>query len=260
LKNYNFILSLPVYNSYKNLNIIFKNFCKKKLNIKKIIVIDNHSDKSLSQKKQIILKLKLLYKIDIKLIINKKNYGIGGSQKILFENLVDEKYDFLINATTSGRYNVKKLFNSIIKLEKRYDYVLFSRFIKKSNLNNYSKLRIVGNFFFIFLTKLITNCRFSDPGSATYLMSRNFFKKIYNKNIISLTNSSQFPHLFNIIICSQVIDFNEKPIDWTSGNIKSHLKWFSYCFVLLLSLINFLFFKKFFDEKKITYKYQVINI
>ena len=127
MKQNNFIISLPVYNSYKNLNKIFKNFCKKNLNIKKIIIIDNCSSNSLFEKKQIIHKLRLLYKINIKLIINKINYGIGGSQKILFENLATEKYDYLINATTSGRYNVAKLSNNILQLKNtNYDYILFS--------------------------------------------------------------------------------------------------------------------------------------
>ena len=260
MKQNNFIISLPVYNSYKNLNKIFKNFCKTNLNIKKIIIVDNCSSNSFFQKKQIIHKLRLLYKINIKLIINKINYGIGGSQKILFENLVSEKYDYLINATTSGRYNVAKLSNNILQLKNtNSDYILFSRFIRNSCLSNYSKTRIIGNFFFIFLTKILTKCNFSDPGSVTYLISRKFFDKIYNKTIISLTNSSQFPHFFNIIASHKIIKFKEAPIDWSSGNVKSHLKWFSYCIVLLLSLIHFFFFNKFFKEKKIIYKYKVIN-
>lgn len=258
-KNY-YILSLPVYNSYKNLNKILKNFCKKEINISKIIIIDNCSNNSISKKKKIVSKLKLLHKIDIKLIVNEKNYGIGGSQKILFENLSGENYDFLINTTTSGRYNVKKFSQSVIKFKNSvYDYVLFSRFMKNSNLINYSKFRILGNFFFIFLTKILTKCNFSDPGSVTYLISKKFFNKIYNKNIISLTNSSQFPHFFNIIISHKITKFNEVPIDWSSGNVKSHLKWFSYCIVLLLSLIHFFFFNKFFKEKKSIFKYKVIN-
>ena len=258
-KNY-FIISLPVYNSYKNLNLIFKNFCKKKINITKIIVIDNCSNNSISEKKKIISKLKLLYKVNIKLIINEDNYGIGGSQKILFENLSHEKYDFLVNTTTSGRYSVKKLVQNIVKLKNiNFDYISFSRFMKNSNLSKYSRLRTIGNFFFIFLTKFLTKCNFSDPGSVTYLISKKFFDKIYNKNIISLTNSSQFPHFFNIILSHNIIKFKEAPIDWSSGNVKSHLKWFSYCIVLLLSLMHFFFFNKFFKEKKIIYKYKIIN-
>ena len=47
-----FIINLFVYNSYKNLKIIFKYLYLSKINISKIIIIDNNSSNSISNKKK----------------------------------------------------------------------------------------------------------------------------------------------------------------------------------------------------------------
>ena len=46
-----FIINLFVYNSYKNLKTIFKYLYLSKINISKIIIIDNNSSNSISNKK-----------------------------------------------------------------------------------------------------------------------------------------------------------------------------------------------------------------
>ena len=86
-KNPKIIINLSVYNSYKNLKKIIFGISSLKLNIVKIFIIDNNSSNTIKQKLSIIKKIKNLYKIRLKLIINEKNYGFGGSQKILFSQL-----------------------------------------------------------------------------------------------------------------------------------------------------------------------------
>ena len=78
------------------------------------------------------------YNLDI-IRSNKNNYKTRHAAweriPLILENI--EKYDYLINATTSGRYNVAKLSNNILQLKNtNYDYILFSRFIKNSCLSN----------------------------------------------------------------------------------------------------------------------------
>ena len=83
LKN-KIIVNLFVYNSYKNLNKIARSLYLSKLNIKKIFIIDNNSSNSLREKKALLKQIKKVYNLKIILIVNSKNYGMGGNHKILF--------------------------------------------------------------------------------------------------------------------------------------------------------------------------------
>ena len=83
---------LPVYNSHKNLEKIISNLYKIKNYKKKIYIIDNNSN-NISKKEKIYLLKKIQNKhknINLKLVINKQDYGIGGSMKIFF-NLIKKK-------------------------------------------------------------------------------------------------------------------------------------------------------------------------
>ena len=70
--NEKFIIILPVYNSYDNLFDIIKEIKNSKLNVKKIIMIDNNSDISLNDKIKILKINREINKFNIDLIINKK--------------------------------------------------------------------------------------------------------------------------------------------------------------------------------------------
>ena len=84
LKN-KIIVNLFVYNSYKNLNKIARSLYLSKLNIKKIFIIDNNFSNSLTKREKVLLKqIKKMYNLKFVLIVNSKNYGMGGNHKILF--------------------------------------------------------------------------------------------------------------------------------------------------------------------------------
>jgi len=127
-----FIINLFVYNSYKNLKTIFKHLYLSKININKIIIIDNNSSNSISEKIKIIKSINNKYNFNISLIVNKKNYGLGGSHKILFRLLKKEKFDFFLNLGTTNRYYVSEVLKDVIKNTKgKYDYYLFSIYKKE---------------------------------------------------------------------------------------------------------------------------------
>tara|TARA_B100000787_G_C16171735_1_gene286875 strand:+ start:773 stop:1561 length:789 start_codon:yes stop_codon:yes gene_type:complete len=245
------IINLSVFNSYNNLIKIISHIKSENLNITKIIIIDNNSSNSIKEKLDIIKKVKNLYPIKLKLIINKKNYGLGGSQKILFSKLKKEKFDYLINLGTSGRYNVKTVMSDVKKnIVSKKDYYLFSRFINKKSTLNYDKLRIFFNKVFIIITKMLTGTHFSDPGQSTYILKKDMIRKFKYLKIKNITNDSHFPHFFNIKIFSHNLKYQEIPILWKDGNIKSHLKPLSYVFIFLISVLKFFFTNEFVIEKK----------
>jgi hypothetical protein len=80
-------------------------------------------------------------------------------------------------------------------LAKKYDYIIFSRFLSKSNIKNYSKIRSIGNLFFIKLTLFLSRCSFSDPGNAIYCISFELFNKLK----FSLLSSSMLTLMLTLL-------------------------------------------------------------
>jgi len=256
-----FIINLFVYNSYKNLKTIFKYLYLSKINISKIIIIDNNSSNSISNKKKIIKSINDKYKFNISLIVNKKNYGLGGSHKILFSLLKKEKFDFFLNLGTTNRYYISLVLKDVVKnYKKNYDYYLFSRFLNKKNTKNYNFLRKVMNVFFIKLTKLLTGINLTDPGSSTMVVSQKCFKKVKQSIFIDITNGSHFTHFLNVKFCNLKIKYLEIPIIWKEGNVKSHLNAMSYVFILFFSLIKFALTGKFFNERNNNFSFQSFKL
>lgn len=244
------LLALAVYNSYSNLEKIFNNLKKSNYNklIKEIIILDNNSKISEKDKKDLIRNLSKRFKKKIQLIINHQNYGLGGSQKILFKILMKKNFDFFINGHTSGRYNILSQLKYLNKIDK-FEYVVGSRFSKKNNTHEYSLARKIANIFFQKLTSLVSTNKLTDPGNAIYLMKSKLLKEIYHE-ANTLTDYSHFNHLLNIIIQSKNAKIYEFPLKWKDGNIKSHLNPTMYVLVLSFSLLKFFLTGTFLKQKK----------
>lgn len=250
------ILALAVYNSFSNLQKIFLELKKSKFNkyINDVIIIDNNSELNTNIKINLIKRLSFKFKKKIKFIINKKNYGLGGSQKILFRILKKNKFDYFINAHTSGRYKIIRQLEHLEKIEK-FDYIVGSRFNNKRDSKNFNFIRKIANIFFQKITSLVSSNKLNDPGMAIYLMSNKLFLKVY-KDAMNLTNYSHFNHLLNVLIQSKTTNIFVYRLKWKDGNIKSHLNPSKYVFVLSLSLAKFLLTGNFFKEKISIFKYQ----
>ena len=253
------VIYLPVFNSFQNLDEIFYSFKLLNLNVIKIIIIDNASNTPKNEKITIIKNLKKKYLYEIIFLLNEENYGIGGSKKILYKTLENLKFDFFCSILTSKRFDISELvFTMNREIQHKFDYLIFSRFLNYKNTKNYSLLRRVGNYFFIYLTKFLTNCELTDPGSIIYIKNRKCFDLIKDLNISNLTNGSHFGHFLNILI-SQLkknIIIKEVEINWREGNIKSHVNGIEYSVILFLSLFKYFFTKKFFKPQKKKFKFE----
>jgi len=258
MSNKKIIINIQVFNSFKNLPKIFKNIKKSKLNITNIILIDNNSTMKLSEKIKMIKELKVKYKIKIKIkfIVNKMNYGYGGSQKILFNLLKKETFDYVLNLGTSNRYNIKSVLRDVKKnLNTSKEYYLFSRFINKKSTRDYNKVRRDFNIVFILITKIFTQTFFSDPGQTTYLMKSKLLKNLNKIKVQNITNGSHFGHFLNIKLYRLGLDYKEIPLTWKEGNVKSHLKPLSYVIIFSFSILRYFFTREFIIEKNNKFKF-----
>jgi len=255
------IVNLSVFNSYKNLKKIIAGISAIKLNIVKIIIVDNNSSISIKKKLALLIKLKNLYKINIKLVVNNENYGFGGSQKILFSLLKKEKFEYLIALGTSNRYNIRPVMLAVKKnIKFKKDYYLFSRFVNRESTRNYNRVRRDFNIIFIIITKIFTATFFSDPGQSSYILKKKILNKFKNIKVNNITNGSHFPHFFNIKMFKLNLRYKEIPIMWKEGNIKSHLQPLNYVLIFSLSIIKYFLTGEFFIEKKNNFKFKIYNI
>ena len=258
MHNKKIIISIQLFNSFKNLEKILKNISKSKLNILQIILIDNNSATTLINKIKLLKKIKKKYKIriKIKLIINKINYGYGGSQKILFKSLKKTNFDYLLNLGSSNRYNINEVLKNMeANVNTSKEYYLFSRFINKESTLNYNKIRRDFNILFIFATKIFTKTFFSDPGQSTYIMHSKLFKKLDKIKVKNVTNGSHFAHFLNIKLYKLNLNFKEIPIFWREGNVQSHLKPLNYVIFFCFSLLKYFFTNEFIIEKHNKFKF-----
>ena len=220
----------------------------------------NESDEDIQKMFDDLVKL---YNKKFTFILNANNYGVGGSLKILFNYLLDKNFTYLINLQSSDHYEINQVLNNFLKTkpsETNLDYYLHSRFLKPEDTKKYSFLRKIANLVFIKLTKILTKCNFSDPGMSVFMIKKNLCNIMTKEEFKSMSSSSHYPHLMNIILHKHVKTYKELDIRWRNGNTKSHLNCFSYPILLLVNLISYKingYFIKY--SNKNNFKFQILT-
>ena len=235
------LVIIPCYNVEKTiinaLGNISNNISK---NITEILAINNQStDKTL----QILKKIKLSnekYKENLKILNNDNNYGLGGSLKIGFMYALEKKFDYLIIIHSDEQGNTNKILNNFFKNIFKYkdiDFFMASRFIKGSQIMGYSKVRILGNYFFNFMTFILTKVKLSDSGCGIVAIKTRLLKKV---NFISLSDNFYFNPQLNIYLGRATgIRRMDIPLEWKDAEIPSNLKILTYIHGLLKFLLTF---------------------
>ena len=219
------LIFIPAYNVEKKIISVLKKIPKlifKKYNIK-IIIIDDHSkDNTLKIIKRFIQKK--FNKIKIDLIINSKNFGYGGVQKIAFNIAIKGKFEYIVMLHGDGQYSPTKI-SSLIKplITNKYDAVFGSRMIYsfdaiKGGMPIYKYL---ANKFLTFFQNLILSSNLSEFHSGYRAYKTSSLKKVKFKN-----NTNNFHFDTEIIIqflkCNFII--KEIPIPTHYGDEVSHLR------------------------------------
>ena len=237
------LIILPCYNVGKTLEKTFNRIQFDTIkNISEIIAIDNKSSDSSLKK---LLKIKSQNKIvskKLKIIKNHKNYGLGGSLKVGFLYALENNFTHIIIIHSDEQGDVNQIIkNFMVQFEKNadIDLIMASRFIKNSKLFGYSKLRILGNYFFNIITFLFTGARLTDSGCGIIMLNTKSLSRI---NFLELSDSFYFNPQLNVYL-TKLKNFRKTdiPLDWSDSEIPSNLKVFKYIFGLLKFLIPFRF-------------------
>jgi len=187
-----------------------------------IIMIDNQSsDRTIEAAKEAISEKHLT---KIKILKNIRNFGYGGSHKVAFDYLISKKMDYAVLLHGDGQGDQEVLAQLInCARESAYDFVIGSRFLNPDKLDpKYSRLRVLANYFFVGLQRVLTGQNITDPGSGEMAYSLKFLKTVpYHQ----LTDAFHFtPQL--LLYCSRrPIKFKEFPLRWGESETSSVNIW-----------------------------------
>ena len=219
------LIFIPAYNVEKKITKVLNKIPKivfNKYNIKIIVIEDNSSDKTLSVIKKVIKKKS--DKIKIYLIVNKKNKGYGGVQKIAFNYAIKKNFKYVIMQHGDNQYPANKILLLIKPLiTNKYDAVFGSRMINSINAlkGGMPLYKYLGNIALTFFQNLVLSSNLSEFHSGYRSYKVSSLKKIRFK---SNTNDFHFDTEIIIQFLKNNLKIKEIAMSTHYGDEISHLK------------------------------------
>ena len=219
------LIFIPSFNVEKKIGKVLKKIPKiilKKYNIKILIIEDNSKDKTLNVIKKIMKNKNRKFKIN--LIINKKNKGYGGVQKIAFNYAIKKKFKYIVMLHGDNQYPADKLLRLIKPLvTNKFDAVFGSRMINSLDAlrGGMPLYKYIGNITLTFFQNLFLSSNLSEFHSGYRSYKVSSLKKIKFRN-----NTNDFHFDTEIIIQFLKKNFVIKEISMPThyGDEISHLK------------------------------------
>ena len=219
------LIFIPAYNVEKKITKVLNKIPKivfNKYNIKIIVIEDNSSDKTLSVIKKVIKKKG--DKIKIYLIVNKKNKGYGGVQKIAFNYAIKKNFKYVVMLHGDNQYPANKIL-LLIKplLTNKYDAVFGSRMINSINAlkGGMPLYKYLGNIALTFFQNLVLSSNLSEFHSGYRSYKVSSLKKIKFR---SNTNDFHFDTEIIIQFLKNNLKIKEIAMSTHYGDEISHLR------------------------------------
>ena len=219
------LIFIPAYNVEKKITKVLNKIPKtvfNKYNIKILVIEDNSSDKTLSVIKKVIKKEG--DKINIYLIVNKKNKCYGGVQKIAFNYAIKKNFKYVVMLHGDNQYPANKIL-LLIKplLTNKYDAVFGSRMINSINAlkGGMPLYKYLGNIALTFFQNLVLSSNLSEFHSGYRSYKVSSLKKTKFK---SNTNDFHFDTEIIIQFLKNNLKIKEIAMSTHYGDEISHLK------------------------------------
>ena len=219
------LIFIPAYNVEKKITKVLNKIPKivfNKYNAKILVIEDNSSDKTLSVIKKVIKKKG--DKIKIYLIVNKKNKGYGGVQKIAFNYAIKKNFKYVVMLHGDNQYPANKIL-LLIKplLTNKYDAVFGSRMINSINAlkGGMPLYKYLGNIALTFFQNLVLSSNLSEFHSGYRSYKVSSLKKTKFK---SNTNDFHFDTEIIIQFLKNNLKIKEIAMSTHYGDEISHLR------------------------------------
>ena len=232
------LIFIPAYNVEKKITKVLNKIPKivfNKYNAKILVIEDNSSDKTLSVIKKVIKKKG--DKIKIYLIVNKKNKGYGGVQKIAFNYAIKKNFKYVVMLHGDNQYPANKIL-LLIKplLTNKYDAVFGSRMINSINAlkGGMPLYKYLGNIALTFFQNLVLSSNLSEFHSGYRSYKVSSLKKTKFK---SNPNDFHFDTEIIIQFLKNNLKIKEIAMPTHYGDEISHLKSIPYALNIVRSTL-----------------------
>lgn len=184
--------------------------------------------------------------VDVKILRNDENYGLGGSHKVAFDYAQENSFDYIIVLHGDDQGDISNILPYLKSMEyEKYDCFLGARFMKGSKLQGYSKFRTFGNRVYNALFSIGCGYKVYDLGSGLNMykvsvLKDQFYLK-YKDNLIfnccMVIGSAYYKHKVRFF-----------PIIWREDDQVSNVKMVNQAISTLKLLWSYICNKKKFVE------------
>ena len=230
---------IPSYNCQNQIVKVLDKINPHKNLFNNIFVIDNCSlDQTVNYAKQ----QEKNFDNKLKVIINNKNLGFGGTHKIIFDNTLKKNSGYVLVLHGDDQADINDIMPFIKnKIYTKNEALLGARFMPSSKLINYSFSRRVGNIMFNKLYSIVLKKKIFDLGSGINLYSRKCFENLEYK---SFNNDLTFNYQNTINIFKNIENLKFFPITWRQEGQISNVKIFNQTITIFKILLKYFFLRK----------------
>ncbi len=234
------LLFIPCYNCEKEITKVLDSLIDYNKYFTKILVIDNGSKDN--TRDEAVKWAKEHSFMPIAVMLNEKNYNLGGSHKAAFEYAIKNSYDYIVvlHGDNQGEIsNIREILDK--EIYTKYDCCLGARFMNGSKLINYSPVRIAGNIAFNILFSICLFKKLYDLGGGLNIYS---VKMLQNKFYFKFPDALTFNYLMTMALDFYKTNYMFFPLIWKEEGQISNVKVTSQGFDLLFKLFKYLLNKK----------------
>ena len=240
------LLFIPMYNCEKQITRVLGQLTDEVCRyLDEVIILNNQSTDDGESVVSAYLK-EHSFKTTVKLLRNRENYGLGGSQKLAFDYAVKNDFDYVVMLHGDDQGDIADLLPWLKKKTyRKYDCFLGARFMNGSRLEGYSLFRSFGNVVYNILFSIGCGRRVLDLGSGlnmyrVEILKDRFYEK-YKDNLMfnycMILGSAYHGHSIRFF-----------PICWREDDQVSNVKMVNQALTVLKLLGSYIVDKKKFIE------------
>jgi glycosyltransferase involved in cell wall biosynthesis len=232
------LIFIPMYNCEAQIRRVIAQFSNTiQQFFTKIIIVDNRStDGGLKIAKEAA---RFLQNIDVDVLQNANNYGLGGSHKVAFDYAIENNFDYVIVLHGDDQGSIEDLLPWIQRRRHLHvDCLLGARFMTGSKLQGYSLLRTLGNRLFNLLFSLATGRRLYDLGSGLNLYA---VTALADRQWMSFPDDLTFNYYMILASAAKHWRMTFFPLTWREEDQRSNVKLFRQAWKVLAILSSYVF-------------------
>jgi dolichol-phosphate mannosyltransferase len=215
------LVFIPMYNCANQIGRVIAQFnAQVQQHFTKIVIVDNRStDQGLEAVERVIGQLRL---IDVDVLRNVENYGLGGSHKVAFACAIDQDFDYVVVLHGDDQGTISDLIPHLEQLNhQRADCLLGARFMPGSRLTGYSPFRRIGNHAFNLIYSIAAGRRLYDLGSGL-----NLYSVAALRDRAWLTFPDDLTFNYYMILASAAKNWHMRffPLTWREEDQRSNVK------------------------------------